>query len=331
MPPIRLRTRLGFTLIELLVVIALIGVLISLLLPAVQAAREAARRSQCTNHLKQIALALANYADVHGSFPIGSYSTQGWSTGSFFLTILPQLEAQPLYNIVNFSVNYAESQNATIHDARLASLICPSDPDASRQVKVDGAYAFELTPFPVSVRFTSYAGCAGLYYQYSRLTERLDQQNGLIIHRRTVGFAGITDGTSHTILAGEHAIAKLQEPERSEWHWWSSGYVGDTLFTGFYPINPFQKMPEVVADDNTGPYLEGASSMHPGGANFAFADGSVRWIGETIESWTNDPQSGLPPGITYSGGLYQISPRAKLGLYQKLTTRNGGEVIDEGF
>ncbi|WZO96440.1 DUF1559 domain-containing protein [Isosphaeraceae bacterium EP7] len=321
----------GLTLIELLVVISIIAVLMALLLPAVQSAREASRRMQCSNHLKQVALALANYADAQGSLPIGSSSAQGWSTGSFFLMILPHLDAQPTYNIVNFSVNFAESQNATIHDARPSSLVCPSDPDASRRVRVDGAYAFELTPFPVPVRFTSYAGCTGLYYQFSRLPERLTQQNGLIVHRQTVTIAEITDGTSNTMLASEHAVSKLQEPERSEWHWWTSGYIGDTLFTGLYPINPFQKMPEVVADDNTGPYLEAASSMHPGGANFAFADGSVRWIKDTIDSWTNDLQTGLPPGLSYSGGIYKLAPQAKLGVYQKLMTRNGGEVIGDGF
>src|SRR4051812_41423889 len=138
------RSTRGFTLIELLVAIAVIGVLIALLLPAVQSAREAARRGQCTNNLKQIALASHNYADVQGSFPIGSSSCQGWSTGSFFLEILPQLEQGPAYNVLNFEVNYAEAQNATIHDTRIGTLVCPSDAAAYAPVTVKGAYAFEL-------------------------------------------------------------------------------------------------------------------------------------------------------------------------------------------
>jgi len=202
----------GFTLIELLVVIAVIAVLIALLLPAVQQAREAARRAQCLNNLKQIALALANYADAQGTFPIGSSSVEGWSTGSFYLQILPQLEQMPVYNILNFSVNFAEPQNVTIHDARCNTLVCPSDWAAHNQVMVNGDFAFELTPFPVKMRFASYGGSLGTYYQYSRDPVRQAQQNGLIFHRRTVSFAQITDGTSNTTLAAERAHSQLMEP-----------------------------------------------------------------------------------------------------------------------
>jgi prepilin-type processing-associated H-X9-DG protein len=323
----RTSQRRGLTLIELLVIIAVCGIAMAFLLPAVQTAREAARRAQCTNNLKQIALSLVQYADVHGTLPIGSASQQGWPTGSFFLQTLPQLEAQPLYNIVNFSVNYAESQNATIHDARLSILVCPSDPDAYQQVTVDGVYAFELCPFPVKIRLTSYSGSAGLFYQYSLLHERLRQQNGLIVHRQTYSIASIFDGTSNTLLAGEHATGRLEERVRSEWHWWTSGYVGDTIFTALYPINPFFKMPEIIPDDNVGPYLEAASSMHPGGASFGFADGSVHWIKDTIDSWANDPQGGFPADLSYAFGLYFAGPKLRLGVYQMLATRNGGEVI----
>ncbi len=319
--------RCGLTLIELLVLIAICGVVAALLLPAVQTAREAARRAQCTNNLKQTALALFQYADVQGTLPIGSSSQQGWPTGSFLLQILPHLEAQSLYNIVNFSVNYAESQNATIHNARLSVLVCPSDPDAYQEVAVDGVYAFELCPFPVRIRLTSYSGSAGLFYQYSLLHERLSQQNGLIVHRRTYPIASITDGTSNTLLASEHAIGRLDERVRADWHWWTSGYVGDTIFTALYPINPFYKMPDIIPDDNVGPYLEAASSMHPGGANFAFADGSVRWIKDSIDSWANDPRGGFPTDLDFTAGLYIFGPRLRLGVYQRLATRNGGEIV----
>ncbi len=318
----------GFSLIELLVVVAIIAVLIGLLLPAVQQAREAARRVQCTNNLKQIALALANYADAQGTLPIGSSSVEGWSTGSFFLQILPQLEQTPVYNILNFSVNFAESQNATIHDTRCSTLVCPSDWAAHNQVTVNGDFAFELCPFPVKMRFTSYGGSLGTYFQFSRDPMRLDQQNGLIFHRKTVAFAGITDGTSNTILAAERAHSQLQEPYLSSWQWWSSGYNGDTLFTSLYPINPFKKLPDIAADGDVSPYICAASSMHPGGANFAFADGSVRFIKETVNTWYNDPQTGLPAGITYDGALYH-NVGAKWGVYQELTTRSGGELVSD--
>jgi prepilin-type N-terminal cleavage/methylation domain-containing protein/prepilin-type processing-associated H-X9-DG protein len=321
--------RAGFTLIELLVVIAVIGILAGLLLPAVQAAREAARRAQCTNNLKQLALAMAHYADTQGSFPIGSRFDQGWSTGSFFLALLPQMEQAPLFNIANFSVNYAEAQNATVHDARMGSLVCPSDPAAHAQITVDGAYAFELCPFPVKMRFSSYAGSTGTFYHPSRDPARLAQQNGVILHRETVGYADITDGTSNTLLLGEHAHSRLQEPYRSEWQWWSSGYNGDTLFTALYPINPFHKMPDVAADSSVSPYICAASSMHPGGANFAFADGSVRFLKDSIDSWTNDPRTGLPPGITFDGALYHLDASARWGVYQRLATRAGDDLVSD--
>src|SRR3954468_4291364 len=124
----------GFTLIELLVVVAIIGILVGILLPAVQMAREAARGVQCRNNQKQIALALSNYADTEGSYPLGASVAQGWSSGSFFLSILPQLEQQNLFNRINFSVSYAEAQNATVHDLRPNMLVCPSDAGAYNQV-----------------------------------------------------------------------------------------------------------------------------------------------------------------------------------------------------
>ena len=136
--------RPGFTLIELLVVIAIIAVLIGLLLPAVQMAREAARRAQCTNNLKQLALALHNYADVNGVLPMG-YAIQPCEflpdsiciSHGPFVALLPQLEQQPLFNAVNFDRNLWISPNMTICAIGIKTLWCPSDPTIDQSVTAD--------------------------------------------------------------------------------------------------------------------------------------------------------------------------------------------------
>jgi prepilin-type N-terminal cleavage/methylation domain-containing protein/prepilin-type processing-associated H-X9-DG protein len=342
--------RRGFTLIEVLVVIAILAVLIALLLPAVQAAREAARRMQCTNNLKQIMLATNGYHSTYDCFPQGVQFTFAWSTSGQHVAILPFLEQTSLFNAMNFSwIVPASSANTTFAGTvRPSAYVCPSD---TMGTQVDsfpaGLYYppgydfFCYTPF--NQAYTSYVGNAGTWFRHSRTQAILDQSNGLFFRNegqpgagysgsttwKAVTFASITDGTSNTIAFGEHAVGLLQDQDRIvNGPVWSCGWYGDTIFTSFYPINPQGKVANVYGDPMAEAYIGAASSYHPGGANFAMADGSVRFISDKIDTWPMDPPTATPLGVTQdANGLYQIAPGYGFHVYQLLTIRNDGQII----
>jgi prepilin-type N-terminal cleavage/methylation domain-containing protein/prepilin-type processing-associated H-X9-DG protein len=334
-----LRSR-GFTLIELLVVLAVIGVLVGLLLPAVQSAREAARRMQCTNNLKQIALANANYAEIWTTMPRGCFlqriaaggglydsNGNGYYSGSVFLSLLPYLDQGPAYNAMNFDINLYTTINATVSATGIATLWCPSDSgvDAPRTLP-DGMF---YDPGPFTMYHTSYAGNLGTWHMGWR-PQYNDRLNGLFNCDGAVPLASVTDGWSNTIAFGEHTRAILTPADQTYWHWWTVGDAGDTLFVTLFPMNPQKAQAYAVTDPEGNPsYVEGASSQHPGGCNFALLDGSVRFLKDSIDSWRIDPATGLPPGITVGPDrLFHLAPRPGFPVYQALSTRNGGEVID---
>jgi prepilin-type N-terminal cleavage/methylation domain-containing protein/prepilin-type processing-associated H-X9-DG protein len=338
--------RRGFSLIELLVVIAIIAILIGLLLPAVQSAREAARRMQCTNNLKQITLASSNYHDAAGCYPTGVQFTFNWSTSGEHVALLPFLDQQPLFNSINFDwIVWLSDANTTIAGpVRPSVYICPSD-TLGDQVDIfpadlylePGFTFFSYTRYPQA--YTSYAGNAGTWFRHSRSAQVLAQSNGVYFRYSAVRIADITDGTSNTIANGEHAVGLLTDATDriANGPAWSCGWYGDTLFTSFYPLNPQNKVQNVYGDGLTEAYIGAASSFHPGGANFAFVDGSVKFIKDTIDSWPMDPPTAIPLGVTQtnppplgqdSNGLYQLAPGTYFHVYQALTTRNGGEVVD---
>jgi prepilin-type N-terminal cleavage/methylation domain-containing protein len=328
----------GFTLIELLVVLSVIGVLIALLLPAIQAAREAARQVGCTNNLKQLALACHGYADVHGAFPIGNPMMFDpdpainfyFVTQSLFVSMLGQLEQQPLYNAVNFNRMIYASPNYTIFGTGLNVLWCPSDPSIQMMTQF---VVFE-PPSTCTMRYSSYAGCTGVFniepwlYPGDELNPaRTAQLNGLFINHRSIRLAEITDGMSQTMLLSERAHGLLPGEDFFEAYWWADGGGPDTRFWTMFPMNPFQKIPD-WQEVLWGAHVIAPSSFHRGGALFAFADGSVKFLKDSINSWACDPATGYPLGLTQNDqGFFRVAPGTTLGVFQALSTRSGNELV----
>lgn len=330
----------GFTLIELLVVIAIIAVLISLLLPAVQAAREAARRTQCVNNLKQIALASSNYCDSFNSFPSGHIgqrrenSPRIMSLGTNWSSlILPYIEGNNAYNVYNFSLAFGDGSNATVAGFGNNAFMCPSDPAVSVTHALDDYYLTK--PANVRQALRSYMGNRGLWYSPTYLSSTNDtcfsrvqaSNTGMFFEHSAVRPASVTDGMSNTLLLGEQLHGVLSDEDQRYIHWHQSGWWCDSFFDTSYQINSHLKMRQRIETDLWWALVQSASSNHPGGANFAFADGSVRFIKDSINTWQLDNTIGNPVGLTYGTCGEFTYGTSKPGVYQALCTRQGGEVI----
>ncbi len=281
--------RRGFTLIELLVVIAIIAILIALLLPAVQQAREAARRSSCKSNLKQLGVALHNYHDTHSTLPPGYVQDAsgvhwGWST-----FVLPQVEASTLYEELNPGPNSLQSATSDATDlaamqTRLSVYRCPSDvaPDLNTQRPIDGEN-LATSNYPACNASDFFAALDGIPVE----TPRRYRSNGLFRRNDGVAFRDVTDGLSNTVAVGERAW------ERNNVRLGAAvvfGQQGD-VNTDDVPDPAAWNMGAVLAgavrsiNDTTDPDYDIAtfSSLHTGGAQFLFADGSVHFLSENIE------------------------------------------------
>ncbi|WP_422930255.1 DUF1559 domain-containing protein [Singulisphaera sp. PoT] len=353
--------RRGFTLIELLVVIAIIAVLIALLLPAVQSAREAARRAQCVNNLKQLGLAAANYESSNRCFAMGMYQSPGvvyapLGSQSVMVDMLPYMEQNGFNNAYNFSVAVYDGPNFTIVVSSINSYICPSDAAAATATPtqsgagIPGLYIM----FGISPAHGSYRACMGTFPNNdlgqnppngftSGQAAAKAACNGIYGYWSSTTVADIVDGASNTIAFSETAVGLLPQNLQSSyglWSWcgWTAGESG--TFCTAYGINAQKRLPNVGASQNDGlqtiyqnsyvgvPIIAGtANSFHPGGANHAFADGSVKFLKDTIATWPLTSNGNYPVGFTFDGNNYSMGCTTQAAVYQALSTRNGGEVI----
>jgi prepilin-type N-terminal cleavage/methylation domain-containing protein len=273
--------RRGFTLIELLVVIAIIAILIALLLPAVQQAREAARRTQCRNNLHQIGLALHNYHDTHSCFPPRSVGVQVGTTNchqygapatGWAALILPFMDEQALYNAINMALPIYGPQNTTVSKSKLAQYCCPSDTSVDL-VSCGNGGCNGISPNP-TVSGSSYVSNGGANNQ-SGSTCTANTSTGPFYTNSRVRIRDIRDGTSNTLAVGECEVT-IREAAGGGWRpQWAIGYGGANQADAAYPMNAYKV-------GNVWQY----ASMHEGGGFFAFCDGQVRFLSENIDMST---------------------------------------------
>ena len=307
-----MKRRPGFTLVELLVVIAIIGVLVGLLLPAIQAAREAARRMQCKNNLKQIALGCQNYHDTYKSFPSGIMSIQsapasaqqktgsttvGWAWGAY---LLPFCEQESLYQSLNPGGKAAPNTSGGA-DKLLDFYLCPSDPHPSINDK-RGWLTESLSNY-VANAGTHLVTASTTYPDTTYGSNRAEMaagHNGVMYPLSQVRFRDVRDGTANTFLAGErdyrsshhgiHAAAvwaatRLEDPpdELNILDVFSitgqNGPASNGPTSSDWRINRVRNAYVSATTFAANTY----SSQHPGGAQFAICDGSVRYVTETVD------------------------------------------------
>jgi prepilin-type N-terminal cleavage/methylation domain-containing protein len=323
MSKLRSKSRGGFTLVELLVVIAIISVLAALLLPAVQQAREAARRSSCVNNMKQLAVAMHNYHDQWSAFPIGAMHSQTLGMprsldrgSSFFVALLPFIEQASLFNELNDAAaggvgntDISNNINGPVFNGRrLAVLSCPSSPLPQ--------LTDPLATTPLGVMMPTYVGISGAATvsggpnpDAEPTYKGVMASSGILVPNRSVNFADVSDGSTNTIMLGEQSAFARDNAgnsidlrsSNSHGAWvgsTGSGTPGDGAWfcTNFQSWNITTLRYTINFLDATAAQAGGASgvgpedganrpiqSIHTGGANVALTDGSIRFVGESID------------------------------------------------
>lgn len=294
--------RRGFTLVELLVVIAIIGILIALLLPAVQAAREAARRSQCTNNLKQMGLALHNHHDTYRKLPPGSYNNAAWGRDatSWYVYVMPFMEQNNRYDEIDITKrlngNGADANTnpwPSVRMQHLDAMLCPSD---SNVITEQGASEWQVALHNYVVCYGDASFNSG--NQWGTVDGYVGKA-GMFVPERHAALRDATDGTSNTLLGSE-----IITPDQV--NTWNA--LGMTLFaqgagfTAYYtpnanaddrlnrcPVNLGANLGakcQQHADWDWGANVVSARSWHPGGVNVLLTDASVRFVAETVDQKT---------------------------------------------
>ncbi|QDS88991.1 putative major pilin subunit [Rosistilla ulvae] len=324
-----LEKRRGFTLVELLVVIAIIGILVGLLLPAVQAAREAARRMQCSNHLKQIGLAIHNYHDTFGKLPPGGMpegdpNITNQAQASWLVRILPFIEQTAIYDQATFVgtdwVGTGTDRNWKIKDGTVIDIYdCPSSDLPNVQTdNTSGGTRGLGAPTVITVQVPSYVGIAGTSQDPSNIAARVSPSVNGVGHQSFNGvmpissnlanpttpvlkFRDILDGTSNTFCVGEQSSSLREQStgasrlrdcrsgNRRGGMWSSGNAIGNANSQAYNLTTIMRPVNSSIYVNNSCSEFHGLAknttlrSNHPGGAQFAVADGAVRFVSETID------------------------------------------------
>lgn len=330
----------GFTLIELLVVIAIIAILVAMLLPAVQQVREAARKSQCQDHLHNIAIALHNYETNHKRFPQGyidlyvgnaQMGDSGWAWAAM---ILPQIEQKPLYDRIDFRFRpYSQSgswgtisteNNTIVSGTPLDIFSCPSDTKPETR-EIGGSNPASTDAIAV----TSYVGSVGAFdgdlssdNANTNRVETPDRNNGWLVVNRTRRFADVTDGSSNCFLIGEVCFQPLVSGNGSDRQFIYgsttnnggpvSGNGAANTNGGWLHLRSARK--KMNAPPTGGPH-RAFHSMHPGGAQFAMGDAKVSFISENIDHTETN------------AGNNDQNLKGPFGTYQRLAAINDGQPV----
>lgn len=284
----RFRQRTGFTLIELLVVIGIIGALVALLAPAVQSARESARRMSCGNNLKQISMAIHNYHDTHRVFPCNANALDNLrgrpSNGfSWISKTLPFLEQSNLHDRLDFRRPLNDGSpdepatNWGVIQTSVAVLLCPSDPTPPVRSNLASVWAWPVVLGPTApmsqggpAAVTTYMGNMGFDFDSDPPQAPFERSAA-----RSVGFRDVLDGTTNVIMLMERS------PSWAPWCAWASS--NGVWATTAYPINLARKISPSPDPTEVGGLKYGSLSLHPGGIHVAMVDGSIHFISENIQ------------------------------------------------